>query len=180
MGYGDGFFVKNFDRGDNPVSYYYGKDQTKRVGENYTPASSGDSSPAEFKTTADETYNGGKSDLLIVSNGIDEPNIDLAMPPDKCVIQFPIGRYHLLFQGYSAARSRADFRIELKKILEGTDDIIITHTTGWTSAVTPAEKAYIMVWKDFVVVNGTEKFYWLFPVEGDLVRSHFLRVEKVV
>ena len=164
--------------GKNPVSYYYGKDQTQRVGENYRPDSSGDSRPAEFKTTADETYDGGKSDLLTITNGMDESDIDLGMPPDKCVIQFPAGRYHLRFQGYSAIRSRADFRVELRQIQDGTDDIIITHTTGWTSAATPAETAYKLTWTDFVV-DGTEKFYLLFPIAGGMIRSHFLRVEKV-
>ena len=33
-----GYYGIDGGGGKNPVSYYYGKGQTKRVGENYTPA----------------------------------------------------------------------------------------------------------------------------------------------
>ena len=57
---------------------------------------------AEFKTTADETYDGGKSDLLTITNGSAATDIDITSAPNNSVIQFPAGRYHLLFVGYSA------------------------------------------------------------------------------
>ena len=58
---------------------------------------------AEFKTTADEVLDGGKRDLLIITNASDAPNIDLTNAPDNSILQFPVGRHHLLFQGYSEA-----------------------------------------------------------------------------
>ena len=182
MGYGDGFLGKGYGigGGNNPVVYYFGKDQTKRVGENYTPGGMGSSIPAEFKQTADLVYDGGKSDLLTITNASDESNIDIANGPDNSVLQFPIGRYHLLFQGYSEAASRSAFRVELRQILEGTDDNIITHTTGHTAAVNPARTTYQLIWLDFVVVDGTEKYYFLFPELGGNNRSHFLRIETPI
>ena len=159
--------------GKNPVAYYYGKDQTKRVGENYTPGSR----LAEFKTTADEVLDGGKRDLLIITNASDAPNIDLTNAADNSILQFPVGRHHLHFQGYSEVTSQAAFRVELHKIQEETDDVLITHTTGWTSAPSPARTAYQLIWPDFVVIDDTEKFYFPFP--GSSARSHFLRVETV-
>lgn len=165
--------------GKNPVSYYYGKDQTKRVGENYTPGGRDNDRAAEFKTTADLVYNGGKTDLLTITNASDASNIDLTNGPDNSVLQFPVGRYHLLFQGYSAASSQGGFRVELRQIQDGTDDLIITYTTGWTTGENPARKAYQLIWTDFVVVDGTEKFYFLFPIFGAAARSHFLCIEKV-
>ena len=53
--------------GANPVSYYYGKDSKNASVKIIRPAGSGTSRPAEFKTTADETYNGGKNDLLTIT-----------------------------------------------------------------------------------------------------------------
>ena len=164
--------------GKNPVSYYYGKSQTKRLGQNYTPAGAGNSRAAEFKATADETYDGGKSDLLTIINGSAATNIDITSAPNNSVIQFPAGRYHLLFVGYSDASSRTGFRVELRKIQSGTDDLLITRTEGWTNAVSPAETTYSFFWTDFVV-DGTEQFYLLFPDAGNMARSHYLRVEKV-
>jgi len=164
--------------GKNPVAYYYGKGQTQRLGENYTPGGSETSSPAEFKTTADEVYDGGKNDLLTIINGSDAADIDITNAPDNSVIQFPTGRYHLLFVGYSDASSRSSFRIELRKIQSGTDDLLITRTEGWTNGVSPAETTYSFFWTDFVV-DGTEQFYLVFPDAGNYARSHYLRVEKV-
>lgn len=166
--------------GNNPVVYYYGKDQTQRVGENYTPGGMGNSIPAEFKTTADLTYNGGKSDLLTITNASDESNIDIENGPDNCILGFPAGRHHLLFQGYSEAISRSAFRVELRQVLEETDDNLITHTTGFTAAVSPARSTYQLIWLDFIVVDGTEKFYFLFPDAGGSNRSHFLRIETLI
>ena len=180
MGYGDAFLVNPISIGgeENPVVYYYGKGQTKRVGENYTPVSAGSSKPAEFKTTADETYDGGKSNLLIIANGSDDTNIDITNAPDNAVIQLPAGRYHLFFFGYSEAASQTAFRVELRQIQEDIDDILITGTEGWTSAATPARTTYSLSWPDFIV-DGTEKFYLLFPVAGAMGKSHFLRIETV-
>ena len=164
--------------GKNPVSYYYGKGQTKRVGQNYTPAGSGSSRPAEFKTTADETYNGGKNDLLTIQNASAVSDIDLTNAPNNTVIQFPAGRYHLHFVGYSNASSRTAFRVELRQIQSSTDDLLIARTEGWTNAPTPARTTYSFLWTDFVV-DGTEQFYLLFPDSGNQPRSHYLRIEKV-
>ena len=166
-------------QGANPVSYYYGKDQTERVGGNYTPSGQGNDRAAEHKTTADEVYNGGKSNLLTITNPSDESNIDIAKGPNNCVIQFPAGRYHLLFQGYNESGGQSGFRVELKRIQAQTDDLVITHTTGRTRGASPAQTAYQLIWTDFVV-DGTEKFYLLFPVSGRSNRSHFLRIEKIV
>ena len=165
--------------GANPVAYYYGKDQTKRVGENYTPGGEGNSRLAEFKTTADEVLDGGKRDLLIITNASDAPNIDLTNAPDNAILQFPIGRHHLHFQGYSEVTSQAAFRVELHKIQEETDDTLVTHTTGWTNAPSPARTVYQLVWPDFIITDDTKKFYFLFPIGGNSNRSHFLRVETV-
>ena len=165
--------------GKNPVAYYYGKDQTKRVGENYTPGGTGNDRLAEFKTTADEVLDGGKRDLLIITNASDAPNIDLTNAPDNSILQFPVGRHHLLFQGYSEATGQAAFRVELRKIQEETDDTEIVHTTGWTSAPSPARTTYQLIWPDFVVTDDTEKFYFPFLTAGSSNRSHFLRVETV-
>ena len=173
-----GYYGIDGGGGKNPVSYYYGKGQTKRVGENYTPGGAGTSRPAEFKATADETYDGGKNDLLTIINGSDAENIDLTNAPNNSVIQFPAGRYHLLFVGYTNASSRTAFRVELRQIQSGTDDILITQTEGWTNAVSPAKTTYSFFWTDFVV-DGTEQFYLLFPDSGQTARSHYLRIEKV-
>ena len=166
--------------GKNPVAYYYGKDQTKRVGENYTPGAQLNSAPAEFKTTADEVHDGGKRDLLIITNASDAPNIDLENAPDNSILQFPVGRHHLLFQGYCEVTGQGAFRVELKQIQEETDDALVTHTTGWTMGASPARTVYQLIWPDFVVTDDTEKFYFLFPVAGRSTRSHFLRIETVV
>ena len=164
--------------GANPVSYYYGKSQTKRVGENYAPGGSDTSRLAEFKAAADEVYDGGKTDLLTILNGSDIDNLDITDAADKTVLQFPAGRYHLLFEGFAESTSQAGFRVELRQILMNTDDLLLTHTTGWTSAPAPANTTYQLEYHDFVVA-GIEQFYFLFPAHGDRRRSHFLRVEKV-
>ena len=164
--------------GANPISYYYGKDQTRRVGENYRPMIRANMSPAEFKTTADETYNSGQTDLLTLLNTADATDIDVTGTANNCVFNLPPGRYHLLFQGYSAAGSQAAFRAELRQIQAGTDDIVITHTTGWTTGANPARTTFQLLWHD-LIVEGTEQFYLLFPVSGVSARSHFLRIEKV-
>ena len=166
--------------GANPVAYYYGKDQTKRVGENYTPGGEGDDRAAEFKTIADEVLDGGKRDLLRITNASDASNIDLTNGPDNSILQFPVGRHHLFFQGYSEAVSQAAFRVELRKIQEETDDTEIVHTTGWTGAPSPARTVYQLIWLDFVVTDDTEKFYFLFPIGGNSNRSNFLRIETVI
>lgn len=164
--------------GKNPVSYYYGKGQTKRVGENYTPAGQGSSRPAEFKTTADEVYNGGKNDLLTITNASAESDIDLSNAPDNSVIQFPAGQYDLLFQGYTEETFASAFRIVLFQIQAGTDDAVVIEAPGYSGAPAPARTTYQFNWPDFTV-DGTEKFYFLFPISGADKRSHFLRVEKV-
>ena len=164
--------------GNNPVSYYLGKDQTRKVGENYEPGGAGNSRAAEFKTVADVVHDGGKTDLLTITNASDESNIDIPTGPDNCVLQFPVGRHHLLFQGYSEITSQAAFRVELQEVQEETDDLVVTHTTGWTSAPSPARTVYQIIWPD-LVVDGTEKYYFLFPAGGGSNRSHFLRVETV-
>ena len=165
--------------GKNPISYYYGKNQTQRLGQNYSPGGSSDSQPAEFKATADETYDQGQSDLLTILSPADESNLDnAANAPDNCLLQFPAGRYNLLFQGYADTSAQGGFRVELKQIQDGTDDLLITHTTGWTSGASPARTAYDFQWTDFVVA-GTERFYFLFPVMGSSRKSHYLRIEKV-
>lgn len=162
----------------NPVSYYFGKNQTKRVGENYTPRGRRTHRAAEFKATADETYDDGKTDLLRITNASEESTIDIPNGPNNCVLQFPAGRYHLTFQGYSTASRENAHRVELREIKVGTDDLVITETTGNTRGSDPAQTAYQLIWKD-LVVDGTEKFYFLFPVSGESHRSHFLRIEKV-
>ena len=165
--------------GAHPVSYYYGKNQTKRVGENYTPAGSGASRPAEFKTTADEVYDGGKADLLTISNGSDATDIDVNSPADNTILQFPVGRYHLDFQGYTVAGFSSSFRVELRKIQSGTDDTLIIDVAGYEGAVNPARTTYELDWHDFVVTDAADKYYLLFPAAGQSNRSHFLRIEKV-
>lgn len=164
--------------GKNPISYYYGKSQTKRVGQNYTPAGSGSSRAAEFKTTADEVYNGGKTDLLTILNGSAVSDIDINNPPNNTVIQFPAGRYDLTFQGYSEETFATTFRVELRQVKSGTDDFVVTETPGYSGAPAPARTEFLLSWPDFVT-DGTEQFYFLFPVGGNDKRSHFLRVEKV-
>lgn len=180
MGYGDAFLVNPISIGgeENPVVYYYGKDQTKRVGENYTPAGSGNSRPAEFKSTADKTYNGGKNDLLTITNGSAESDMDPTNPPNNSVIQFPAGRHHLLFQGYSEDAFATTFRVELRQIQSGIDDIVIVEALGYSGSPAPARTTFLLSWPDFIV-DGTEKFYFLFPVGGADKRSHFLRIETV-
>ena len=165
--------------GANPVSYYYGKSQTKRVGQNYTPGGSGSSRPAEFKTTADEVYNGGKTDLLTILNGSDVSNIDVNNAPDNCILQFPVGRYDITFQGYSEEQFATAFRVYLSQIQSGTDDMVVAETPGYSGAPRPASTEYLLNWPDFVIEEGTEQFYFLFPVGGQDKRSHFLRIEKV-
>ena len=173
-----GYYGIDGGGGKNPVVYYYGKGQTKRVGENYTPAGLGNSRPAEFKTTADKTYNGGKSDLLTITNGSAESDMDLTNAPNNSVIQFPAGRHHLLFQGYSEDAFATTFRVELRQIKSGTDDIVIVETPGYSGSPAPARVTFQLFWHDFIV-DGTEKFYFLFPVSGPDKRSHFLRIETV-
>ena len=163
--------------GANPVSYYYGKNQTKRAGENYMPSGSGTNRPAEFKATADEVYNGGKSDLLTIKDPSAVSDADITSGTLQCIVQFPAGRYHLLFQGYTEV-TQTNFRIQLKQVQSGTDDTVIIHTQGWTNAPTPARTTYQLMWTDFIV-DGTEDFYFFFPSAGQSRRSHFLRVEKV-
>ena len=165
--------------GKNPVSYYYGKSQTQRVGQNYIPAGSGVSRVAEFKTTADEVYDGGKSDLLTVLNGSDVSDIDMTNAPDNCVIQFPVGRYDITFQGYSQETFATAFRVVLRQVQSGTDDTVVVETPGYSGAPAPASTEYLLNWPDFVVEDGTEQFYFQFPVGGSDRRSHFLRIEKV-
>lgn len=165
--------------GNNPVSYYFGKNQTKRVGQNYTPAGTGNSRPAEFKTTADEVYNGGKNNLLTITNGSDESDMDSTTArPNNAVLQFPVGRYDITFQGYSEDSFATSFRVELRQIQSGTDDLVLIETPGYSGAPLPARTEYLLSYPDFVI-EGTEKFYFLFPVGGNDKRSHFLRVEKV-
>ena len=173
-----GYYGIDGGGGKNPVSYYYGKGQTKRVGENYTPAGTGNNRTAEFKTTADETYDGGKSDLLTIINASAAANIDITSAPNNSVIQFPAGRYHLLFEGYLGGGNLTNFRLELRQIQENTDDIVISETEGWGTGANPAGMTYTIQAPDFVV-DGTEQFYILFPVGGSMSRSHYLRVEKV-
>lgn len=162
----------------NPIVYYYGKDQTHRVGQNYTPSGQENDRTAEFKITADETYAGGKADLLTITNASDEGDIDLANGPNNTVLQFPAGRYHLLFQGYTEAQRQRAFRVELRKIQTGTDDLVIAHTPGLAGGISPARTTYEILWYD-LVTDGSEKFYFGFPSSGNQKRSHFLRIEKV-
>ena len=164
--------------GKNPVSYYFGKNQTERVGENYTPGGIGNERAAELKATADETYDGGKTDLLTITNASHESTIDISRGPNNCVFQLPKGRYTLLFQGYTEAQFQTGFRIELKQIQTGTDDLIITHTPGYAGGSSPARTTYQLIYFD-LIVEGTEKFYFLFPASGRSDRSHYLRIEKV-
>ena len=173
----DGYYA-NDGGGNNPVSYYFGKNQTKRVGQNYTPGGSGEGRLAEFKAIADEVYDGGKSDLLTILNASDVTNLDITGQTDNTILQFPQGRYDIIFEGYSASTSSTGFRVELREAKINGDDIMHTHTTGWTSAVSPANTTYHLEYPD-LVVDGTEHFYFLFPVHGGRARSHFLRVEKV-
>ena len=127
-----GLYGKGGGGGANPVSYYYGKSQTRRVGQNYTPAGLGSIRPAEFKTTADEVYNGGKNDLLTITHGSDAADIDMPNTlPDNCVIQFPVGTYHITFQGYSEDTFATAFRVELRQIQSGTDDLVVATTPGY-------------------------------------------------
>ena len=164
--------------GANPVSYYYGKDQTKRVGENYLPSGSGISRPAEFKATADEVYNGGKNNLLTIEDPTAVSDADITSGTLQCIVQFPAGRYHLTFQGYSEETFATQFRVELRQVQSGMDDIVVSETPGYSGAPSPARTEYLLNWPDFIV-DGTEKFYFLFPVGGADRRSHFLRIEKV-
>ena len=163
----------------NPVVYYYGKNQTKRLGQNYTPAGSGNNRLAEFKTTADEVYDGGKTDLLTIINGSAAADIDVNNAPDNSVLQFPIGRYDLTFQGYTEEQFATAFRVYLRQIQSGIDDMLVAETPGYSGAPAPASTEYLLNWPDFVIREGTEQFYFQFPVGGNDKRSHFLRIEKV-
>ena len=165
--------------GNNPVSYYFGKGQTKRVGQNYTPAGSGNSRLAEFKSTADEVYDGGKNDLLTILNGGAVSDIDISNAPNNTVLQFPLGRFHLYFEGYTQAAARTAFRVELRKVQSGTDDQLIIDVSGYASAVNPARTTYQLNYQDFVVADATDEFYLLFPDTGNFARSHFLRIETL-
>ena len=173
-----GYYGIDGEGGANPVSYYYGKNQTKRVGQNYTPGGQGNARAAEHKTTAEEVYNGGKTNLLTITNASAESNIDIANGPNNCVLQFPAGRYHLTLQGYTEDSFATSFRVELRQIQSGTDDMVVTETPGYSGAPRPASTEYLLSWPDFIV-DGTEKFYFLFPIGGGDKRSHFLRIEKV-
>ena len=173
-----GYYGIDGGGGKNPVSYYYGKGQTKRVGENYMPSGRGTSRPTEFKSTADEVYNGGKSDLLTIQDPSAVPNADVTSGTTQCIVQFPAGRYHLLFQGYSEESFSTTFRVEFRQVQLETDDLIVTETPGYSGAPAPARTEYLLNWPDFIV-DGTEHFYFLFPVGGADRKSHFLRIEKV-
>lgn len=173
-----GLYGKGGGGGNNPVSYYWGKSQTKQFGTHYTPAGSGNHRAAEFKTTADRILDGGKNDLLTITHASNESNIDIGNGPNNCVLQFPEGRYHLSFQGYANVSGSTTFRVDLKKITTGTDDIVLAMAPGYSTAATPIRTTFQLLYMDFVV-DGTEKFYFLFPSSGNAARSHFLRIEKV-
>lgn len=164
--------------GANPVSYYYGKRQTKRVGQNYTPRGTETSSPAEFKASAGEVYNGGNPNILTILNGSAVSDIDIDNPPNRSVIQFPTGRYNIIFQGYSESAYVLNFRVELRQIMSKKDDIVVVETPGYSGSPTPARTEFLLSWHD-LISKGTEQFYFLFPIGGNHKRSHFLRVEKV-
>ncbi|MCY3744469.1 MAG: hypothetical protein OXH00_25925 [Candidatus Poribacteria bacterium] len=163
--------------GNNPVSYYFGKNQTKQFGGHYTPAGTGNQRAAEFKTTADRILDGGKNDLLSITHASAEADIDIGSGPNNSVLLFPEGRYHLCFQGYVNATTTT-FRVDLKKINTGTDDIVLASTPGYSSAAAPIRTTFELIYMDFEP-DGTEKFYFFFPANGSSPRSHFLRVEKV-
>ena len=163
--------------GKNPVSYYYGKNQTKRAGQNYTPGGQGTHRAAEFKTTADLILDGGKTDLLTITHASDESDIDIEDGPNNSVLLFPAGRYHLCLQGYVNVATTT-FRVDLKKITTGTDDLLLASTPGYSSASAPIRATFQFIYMDFVA-DGTEKFYFHFPANGNIARSHFLRVETV-
>lgn len=163
--------------GKNPVSYYYGKGQTKQFGDHYTPAGSGNHRAAEFKTVADTVYDGGKTDLLTITHASAESDIDIGNGPNNCVLLFPKGRYHLGLQGYANVATTT-FRVDLKKITTGADDLVLASTPGYSAATAPIRVTFQLIYMDFVV-DGMEKFYFLFPVSGGIQRSHFLRIEKV-
>jgi len=163
--------------GKNPVSYYFGKNQTKQFGDHYSPAGTGNQRAAEFKTTADTVYDGGKTDLLTITHASDESDIDIGSGPNNSVLLFPAGRYDLCLQGYVNATTTT-FRVDLKKITSGTDDLVLASTPGYSSAATPIRTTFQLIYMDFVA-DGTEKFYFLFPSSGSAQRSHFLRIEKV-
>lgn len=55
--------------GNNPVSYYFGKGQTKRAGQNYTPGGNGNHRAAEFKTTADLVVDGTEKYYFLFPTG---------------------------------------------------------------------------------------------------------------
>ena len=173
-----GHYGQGAGNSKNPVSYYFGKSQTKRVGQNYTPGGSGNHRAAEWKTTADETYNGGKADLLTITNASAESTIDISNGPNNSVIQLPAGRYHLTFYGYTTASAQTAHRVELRQINASTDDALIIEATGYSAAPNPARSTYQLIWSD-LVVDGTEKFYFPFPTGGANQRSHFLRIETV-
>lgn len=163
-----------------PIYYYYGKGQTKRVGENYKPAGSGNSRAAEFKTTPDEVYDNGTLDnLLKITNGSDATDIDIADTPDNTILQFPVGRYDLHFQGYTAARSDNDFRVELRKIMSGKDDLLLTDISGRHTGTGNARTTFDLSYHDLEITDETDKVYLLFPSSGDKNRSHFLRIQVV-
>ena len=163
--------------GKNPVSYYYGKGQSKQFGNHYTPAGSGSHRAAEFKTTADRVLDGGKTDLLTITHASNESDIDISNGPNNSVLLFPAGRYHLCFQGYVNVVTTT-FRVDLKKITTGTDDLLLVSTPGYSTAAAPIRSTFQFIYMDFVA-DGTEKFYFHFPSSGNAQRSHFLRVETV-
>ena len=172
-----GLYGKGGGGGKNPVSYYFGKNQAQQFGDHYTPAGSGNHRAAEFKTTADTVYDGGKTDLLTITHASAEADIDITSGPNNSVLLFPAGRYHLCFQGYMNVTTTT-LRVDLKKITAGTDDLLLASTPGYSSAATPIRSTFQLTYMDFVT-DGMEKFYFLFPSNGNAARSHFLRIEKV-
>ena len=172
-----GLYGKGGGGGNNPVSYYFGKGQTKRAGQNYTPGGTGNHRAAEFKTTADLILDGGKTDLLTLTHASNESDIDIGNGPNNSVLLFPAGRYHLCFQGYVNVVVTT-FRVDLKKITTGTDDLLLASTPGYSAATAPVRATFQLTYMDFEA-DGTEKFYFHFPANGSSARSHFLRIEKV-
>lgn len=172
-----GLYGKGGGGGKNPVSYYFGKSQTKQFGDHYTPAGTGNHRAAEFKTTADRILDGGKNDLLTITHASAESDIDIGSGPNNSVLLFPAGRYHLCLQGYVNVTTTT-LRVDLKKIATGTDDLLLASTPGYSSAIAPIRATFQLTYMDFVA-DGTEKFYFLFPSSGSSQRSHFLRIEKV-
>ena len=126
---------------NNPRVFYYGRGgadsqiQSSRVDVVVTDFGSGTvRSTLRFQTTtADETDFGGSDSLATWTDGEDNANLDVVgvFRRDDSVFELPEGTYDITFVLKSSDDEDADAAtIYLAQIQSGTDDILITDTSG--------------------------------------------------